>query len=293
MAEKAAGALLDHVVRAEDLSIVGSHDGTVSETSTSAYGATTTRPISDGDNDLKNAGDAGVGYAASAGDKIAEAGDRTMGAVSGMVGDRSAQANWDAAADRKDANAASYAAAGNAQMNDAVDANVIGSPTYSASTEAERDLPRDSDTVDSSGDTEGQAKHGISTTTGADAGAGAIKGAGWGLGVGALAALASVFIPGFGLVLGGGALAAALSGVAATTAAGAASGAVTGYLKDQGVDHEIATTYENTISSGGAILAVSLPSGNCDREEALQVLSKYGASNVNAYEARANDAYVS
>jgi hypothetical protein len=56
------------------------------------------------------------------------------------------------------------------------------------------------------------AKSGLSTTTAADAGVGAAKGAGIGLGVGVLAGLASLAIPGFGLVLGGGALATALAG---------------------------------------------------------------------------------
>src|SRR5687767_12498422 len=50
------------------------------------------------------------------------------------------------------------------------------------------------------------AKTGLSTTTTADAASGAAKGAGIGLGVGVLAGLASLAIPGFGLVLGGGAL---------------------------------------------------------------------------------------
>ncbi|HZH97518.1 MAG TPA: hypothetical protein VEX38_00990, partial [Fimbriimonadaceae bacterium] len=49
---------------------------------------------------------------------------------------------------------------------------------------------------DSAAKTERAAKTGISTTTAADAGAGAVKGAAVGLGVGVLAALASVFIPG-------------------------------------------------------------------------------------------------
>src|SRR6185369_2999416 len=60
--------------------------------------------------------------------------------------------------------------------------------------------------------TEHAAKSGISTTTPGDAASGASKGAGIGLGVGIAAALASIFIPGFGLVAGGGALATAIAG---------------------------------------------------------------------------------
>jgi uncharacterized membrane protein len=130
------------------------------------------------------------------------------------------------------------------------------------------------------------AKSGISTTTGADAGSGAAKGAGVGLGVGILAALTAVFLPGIGLVLGGGALAAALGGVAATTAGGAIVGAVTGYLKDQGVDEDMAQAYGETIDRGGALIAIQVPSGDLDEARAEQVLAKYEAGNVRGYDTR-------
>ncbi len=136
------------------------------------------------------------------------------------------------------------------------------------------------------GDVEGAAKYGISTTTGADAGAGALKGTAWGAGIGAIAAIASLAIPGFGLVVGGGALATAIAGLVATTGAGAIAGAVTGYLKDQGVDEHVATHYENAVTNGGALLAVTLPSGDVTEFEARTVLEKYGAENINAYATR-------
>lgn len=137
-------------------------------------------------------------------------------------------------------------------------------------------------TPDMDRDDDLNAKHGISTTTAADAGSGAVKGAVVGVGVGVVAALAALFVPGVGIVAGGGALAAALGGVAATTGAGAAAGALTGYLKDQGMDEDTVRSYGNTITSGGAVLAVSIPSGDCDETEAQQVLTKYGATNINA-----------
>jgi len=136
------------------------------------------------------------------------------------------------------------------------------------------------------GDVEGAAKYGISTTTGADAGAGALKGTAWGAGIGAIAAIASLAVPGFGLVTGGGALAAAIGGLVASTGAGAIAGAVTGYLKDQGVDEHVATHYENAVTNGGALLAVTLPSGNVTEFEAQTVLEKYGAGNINSYATR-------
>ena len=100
------------------------------------------------------------------------------------------------------------------------------------------------------------AEKGITTTTPEDATSGAAKGAGIGLAAGALAALASVFIPGVGLVLGGGALAIAIGGAAGTTAAGAVAGGVTGYLKDQGVPDDLSHSYGTVLNSGGALISV-------------------------------------
>ncbi|MDQ2986694.1 MAG: hypothetical protein M3R13_08215 [Armatimonadota bacterium] len=127
------------------------------------------------------------------------------------------------------------------------------------------------------------AKAGISTTTGADAGVGAAKGAGVGLGVGVLAGLASLAIPGFGLVLGGGALATALAGAAGATAAGAVAGGVTGYLKDQGMPEHAAEAYKEDFERGGAVLAVTAPSNDVGVATAEDLLDKYGATNISAY----------
>lgn len=129
------------------------------------------------------------------------------------------------------------------------------------------------------------AKSGISTTTSGDAASGAMKGAGVGLGIGALAALASLFIPGFGLVTGGGALAMALGAAAGTTAAGAVAGGVAGYLVDQGVPEAAAVDYEKALEHGGAIIAISLPSGDVSRTDAEQILNKYQATNLSSYPA--------
>ena len=269
-AEKAAGALLDHGVREADLSIIssgGNTDAVSPEYNTTTYHRT------DGDNDLKNAGDAGAGWVESAGNKVAEFGDRTVAAGADLFGKEHTQAKYEAAADARNVEARADHLEAKAEWNDAVDKDntAFRSETY-VSDDAE--------------DTENAAKHGISTTTPEDAGAGAVKGAGWGLGIGAVAALAALFLPGIGLVVGGGALAIALGGVAAATGAGAAAGAVTGYLKDQGVEHHVAEAYGSSISAGGALLAVMVPSGDCSREEAMEVLTKYGATNVNAYDAR-------
>lgn len=122
------------------------------------------------------------------------------------------------------------------------------------------------------------AETGISTTTAGDATSGAVKGVGIGLGVGVLAALAAVMVPGFGMVLGGGALATALGGVAGAGAAGAVAGAVTGYLKDQGIDDASVEQISKTIESGGALVSVSTPSGEVTTGDIEAVFQKYGGT---------------
>lgn len=206
--ERAAGALLDYGVRADDLSIV-----THGEVPTRSYGESPTdaQPISPEIVDPALTGWRG-------------------GSIRGQVADRE----------------------GDATAYDEVDDH----------------------------DIEGAAKSGISTTTPADAGAGAAKGAGIGLGVGILAGLASLAVPGVGLVVGGGALASAIGLAAGTTAAGAVAGGVTGYLKDQGVDEHTASRLNETVNGGGTVLAVTVPSNNVDASQAQSILQKYGASNV-------------
>lgn len=132
-------------------------------------------------------------------------------------------------------------------------------------------------------DAEKSGKSGISTTTGTDAAIGAVKGVTIGVGVGIAAALASVFIPGVGLILGGGALATAIAGGAATAAAGAATGGVVGYLRDQGIPDEVVTHYSDHFIKGGAILAIGIPSGDLSSGQIEGMLVKYGAHNIATY----------
>ena len=148
-----------------------------------------------------------------------------------------------------------------------VDISVVG---YQADEKGQRTDPQ-------------SAKGGVSTTTGRDAASGAAKGAGIGAGVGAVALLASLFIPGLGLVTGAGALATALTAAVGTTAAGAAAGAVTGYLKDQGVPRDVAEQYQSAIVNGGSIIGLTLPSGGVDLRTAEQILTKYQAQNIRTF----------
>lgn len=123
------------------------------------------------------------------------------------------------------------------------------------------------------------AEHGVTTTTGADAAAGAAKGAGAGLVAGAIGVLASLFIPGFGIVTGGGALATALATAAGTTAAGAVAGSVAGFLQDQGVDELAAQDFEKAIKNGGALVQVVTPAKDVPTGQVQEILTKYGATN--------------
>jgi uncharacterized membrane protein len=258
MAERAAGALLDHGVRKDDLSIVVSgHDDqprTADPSLNEPFGARD-------QDDYRFSGEQSHLYDMNA----------PPAGSPGMT-DAFEQGRADAAA-------STYP-----------HETVIGSPTYTAAEATTPDV--DYTPSDAEPGPEHRAKEGISTTTPADAGEGAVKGAGWGLGIGTVAALAALFVPGVGFVVGGGALAAALGSVAAATGAGAAAGAVAGYLKDQGVDEHAAAEYERSVSSGGAILAVTLPSGDVTRERALELIEKYGGTNVGAY-GRGDEGYLS
>ncbi len=273
LAEKAAGALLDYGVKQEDISIVA-HEAHAATRETmystdgganpgAGYGTTGTAGYG-----------TATGAAAGLGNGLAETGDRIAGATTGAFGAEGAAAGYETAATAR-------AGAGDT-------AQVYDNPT---STPVGSDLnPMDQGGPDSAAShasspeaTDNAAKHGISTTTPEDAGEGAVKGTGIGLGVGILASIAALAVPGFGIVLGGGALAAALGATALTAGAGAVAGGATGYLKDQGVPADAAERYHGAVTSGGAVLSVSIPSGDVDQATASAVLSKYGASDVNAY----------
>jgi uncharacterized membrane protein len=243
LAEKAAGALLDHGVRAEDLSLV-QHESRYSTGTTTVAQDTGISPRVEGEMTGARMDSPGV------------VGTGTYVEPADMDDDFAVnrnQAEYDREMTETDADA--------------------------------KNVRSDVDDVDKA---ESSAKHGLSTTTGADAGHAAVTGGAWGLGIGAVAALASLLIPGVGIVVGGGALATAIAGLVATTGAGAVTGAVTGYLKDQGVEEQVAQKYGETVTGGGAILALHVPSGDVDEAKARQMLEKYGATNVNTYALSAN-----
>ena len=300
LAEKAAGALLDYGVHQEDISLVA-HDA-YSQMRESAYGTqagdaqygTTTSVAAGVGRGASNVGDSAVDATKSVGDRLAQVGDKVAGSVSGAFGAEGAATGYDAAAAERSGSAevrtgmAGNEAGIHGSAASAGSADVYSSPmTTGTATGMAGDLnPMDQggpDSAVSQGDTATAAKRGISTTTPEDAGEGAVKGTGIGLGVGILASLAALTIPGIGLVLGGGALAAALGATALTAGAGAIAGGATGFLKDQGVPHEAADRYHGMVAGGGAVLSVNIPSGDVDQATAEAILSKYGAADVNAY----------
>lgn len=124
------------------------------------------------------------------------------------------------------------------------------------------------------------ANSGISTTTSGDAAKGALEGTGIGLGLGLALGLGAIFIPGVGFVAGAGALIAGLT--AATAAAGGIAGGVVGYLVDLGVPSHAAHHISSHLETGAPMLSVSL-SGATSGEEVVALLEKYGANFVEAY----------
>lgn len=305
LAEKAAGALLDYGVRQEDISLVANDQyGQTRESYTTQSGAapgagygavgdaqygTATSAAAGVGRGASNVGDSAIDVTRSAGDRLAEVGDRMAGGISGAFGAEGTAVGYDtSAAERAGRSDVQAGMAGNeagvhGSAAQAGTGGIYNAPAVGVSGDLNPLDQGAPDSAASQGDVATAAKHGISTTTPEDAGEGAVKGTGIGLGVGILASLAALTIPGIGLVLGGGALAAALGATALTAGAGAIAGGATGYLKDQGVPHEAAERYHGTVSGGGAVLSVNVPSGDVDQATAESVLSKYGAADVNAY----------
>ncbi|HZH97822.1 MAG TPA: hypothetical protein VEX38_02520 [Fimbriimonadaceae bacterium] len=289
-ADRAAGALIDHGVRAENISLIRKgEDGKNQRTPhavddamarDTTYG-NVTPPSQDAHPNIEGSvadmpssnymGSGMSGVVASEGAAFGFTGDGPEGAPADERG------TSDQYAGRNDRDFIYQDQPSEAELNDVHyrAANKISESDY---TEERVEMERQR--ADDSQQESMNAKSGITTTTAADAGAGALKGAGVGLGVGAVAALASLFVPGFGLVVGGGALATALAAAAASAGAGAAAGAVTGYLKDQGMEVEMAEHYEEQLQTGHTMLEINYDGEEVDAEKIDAVLSKYGATDV-------------
>jgi len=123
-----------------------------------------------------------------------------------------------------------------------------------------------------------KAKSGVTTTTTADAADGAKKGGLAGLATGVIAGLASLVIPGYGIVLGGGALATALGAAVGTGAAGMAAGGITGYLKDMGAEEKVALEMEEGVKNGGGVLTIT--ASHQASPGIREILHKYRADTI-------------
>ena len=107
---------------------------------------------------------------------------------------------------------------------------------------------------------------------------GLVKGLVGGAGLGALAGIAALAIPGVGPFVAAGAIAqSAIGGAAVTGAAlGATAGGLTGALTDHGVSDEDARYYEGRINSGGVFVSVDTNSADISPTSALDVMNRRG-----------------
>jgi uncharacterized membrane protein len=109
-----------------------------------------------------------------------------------------------------------------------------------------------------------------STSTGAAAAAGASFGGG----VGLIAGLVVLVIPGVGPILAGGALVTLLTGLGI----GAAGGGLIAAFREMGIPHEQAPVYEEAVRRGAVMLAVDVDSAR--ENDAFAVMVRHGARNL-------------
>lgn len=93
---------------------------------------------------------------------------------------------------------------------------------------------------------------------------------------GLLGAVVALLIPGFGLAIAGGVLAAAIGGAAL----GAAAGGLLGVLMGIGIPEEEARYYQKELAAGHTVITVKAESGYAD---ALEILRRNGAYNATTH----------
>lgn len=117
---------------------------------------------------------------------------------------------------------------------------------------------------------------------------GAMKGLLTGGGVGAIAGLAALAIPGVGPFIAAGALAETLGAVGSAAvvsgAVGAAAGGLTGALVDYGVDREHAEHYERRIKEGAVFVGVDTRGSESDYRATRAILRAAGGESAEADE---------
>jgi hypothetical protein len=107
---------------------------------------------------------------------------------------------------------------------------------------------------------------------------GLVKGLVGGAGLGALAGIAALAIPGVGPFVAAGAIAQnAIGGAAVTGAAlGATAGGLAGALTDHGLNEEDARYYEGRVNSGGVFVSVDTSRAGISPTSALDLMNRSG-----------------
>jgi hypothetical protein len=108
----------------------------------------------------------------------------------------------------------------------------------------------------------------------AGTGAAAASAASFGGGVGIVAGLIALAIPGVGPIIAGGALATVLTGLGV----GAAAGGLIGAFTNMGISHEEAPLYEEAVRRGGVVVAVHV--NDPMEPEAARVMQEHGARDL-------------
>jgi len=110
----------------------------------------------------------------------------------------------------------------------------------------------------------------------ASTGAAAAASASIGGGVGIIAGIIALAIPGVGPIIAGGALATVLTGLGV----GAAAGGLIGAFTNMGISHEEAPLYQEAVRRGGVVVAVHV--NDPMEEDAIRVMDEHGARDLNA-----------
>jgi hypothetical protein len=107
-------------------------------------------------------------------------------------------------------------------------------------------------------------------------GAAAASAASFGGGVGIVAGLIALAIPGVGPIIAGGALATVITGLGV----GAAAGGLIGAFTNMGVSHEEAPLYQEAVRRGGVVVAAHV--NDPMEQDAIRVMDEHGARDLNA-----------
>jgi hypothetical protein len=101
-----------------------------------------------------------------------------------------------------------------------------------------------------------------------------------GVGVGIMAALTSLMIPGIGIASGGGTIVASLAALAGTALGIAVTGGTAAFLESHGVDALLARKSAKALKSGSSVVLVDCPTGTLLDIRVRDILLRHKASVV-------------